>query len=359
MQGLPGITKLLVTVLALAAALANATPHGYVGVLRDDVGGVSLAGPHGLAITSDGAHVYVAAQVGAIAIFSPDPLTGALGFVGELADGNLLAGVYDLAVSADGAHVYAAVLGVGGGVRIYSRDAGTGLLTSAGTIGSFDAFAIAISPDDEHVYVCDRTGDSLVAYDRNTTTGALTFVEGETDGVGGVDGLDGARDVVVSPDGDHVYATGFNDDAVAVFSRDGTTGALTFVEVERDGVGGVDGLFGAHGLDISPDGAHIYVAGEFGLAAFARDAGTGALTFVEYDDHQGALNSLKGASSAARRSSSTSCRSSGGGCRPSRSPTTPGPGSGSTSFPRGLARRTGRTGRSPARRRTASASSAT
>jgi 6-phosphogluconolactonase (cycloisomerase 2 family) len=284
MQGLPGITKLLVTVLALAAALANATPHGYVGVLRDDVGGVSLAGPHGLAITSDGAHVYVAAQVGAIAIFSPDPLTGALGFVGELADGNLLAGVYDLAVSADGAHVYAAVLGVGGGVRIYSRDAGTGLLTSAGTIGSFDAFAIAISPDDEHVYVCDRTGDSLVAYDRNTTTGALTFVEGETDGVGGVDGLDGARDVVVSPDGDHVYATGFNDDAVAVFSRDGTTGALTFVEVEKDGVGGVDGLDIAHAVAVSPDGAHVYVGGEPGVTAFSRDGTTGALTFVEYEN---------------------------------------------------------------------------
>jgi hypothetical protein len=46
----------------------------------------------------------------------------------------------------------------------------------------------------------------------------LTFFEFQQDGVGGVDGLDFAFGVDVSPDGKHVYVTGAGDDAVAVFS---------------------------------------------------------------------------------------------------------------------------------------------
>ncbi len=50
-----------------------------------------------------------------------------------------------------------------------------------------------------------------------------TFVEVHKDGLGGVDGLDGAISVTVSPDGSHLYAAGHGDDAVAVFSRDSAT----------------------------------------------------------------------------------------------------------------------------------------
>ena len=53
-------------------------------------------------------------------------------------------------------------------------------------------------------------------------------VEVEQDGVGGLDGLDGASQVAVSPDGAHVYVAAFNDDAVTVFRRDASTGRLSF-----------------------------------------------------------------------------------------------------------------------------------
>ncbi|MCH7801723.1 MAG: beta-propeller fold lactonase family protein [Chloroflexi bacterium] len=68
--------------------------------------------------------------------------------------------------------------------------------------------------------------------------GELTFVEVVKDGVGGVDGLNGAFSVTVSPDGKHLYAASWFDSAVAVFSRDSTSGALTWVEVQVDGAGG-------------------------------------------------------------------------------------------------------------------------
>jgi len=89
----------------------------------------------------------------------------------------------------------------------------------------------------------------------------LRFVEVQKDGVAGVDGLDRAISVAVSPDGGHVYVTGNLDNAVAVFARDATTGALTFAEVQRNGIGGVDGLDRANSVAVSPDGRHLYVTG--------------------------------------------------------------------------------------------------
>ncbi len=72
-----------------------------------------------------------------------------------------------------------------------------------------------------------------------------------------MEGRIGDSGVTVSPDGSHVYATGYSDDAVAVFSRNSSTGALTFVEVLKDGTGGVDGLDAAYGVTVSPDGSHV------------------------------------------------------------------------------------------------------
>jgi len=65
---------------------------------------------------------------------------------------------------------------------------------------------------------------------------------------------------------------------VAVFRRDSDTGALTFVETQGYGVGSsADDLDVAHGMAVSPDGRHIYVAGfdDDAVAVFSRDPGTG------------------------------------------------------------------------------------
>src|SRR5690606_18366225 len=62
-------------------------------------------------------------------------------------------------------------------------------------------------------------------------------------------GLDGADDVAVSPDGKSVYVVGFLDRAIAVFSRNKSTGALTQLPAPNgcvadvgDGVTCQDGL---------------------------------------------------------------------------------------------------------------------
>src|SRR4051794_14326185 len=115
--------------------------------------------------------------------------------------------------------------------------------------------------------------------------GSLTYLEQDKNGVGGVSGINAALDVAVSPDGANVYAVGSASNAVATFTRNPSTGALTFLEEDVDGAGGVDGIATARGVAVSPDGGSVYVTGntDNAVATFDRDPGTGALTFVEMD----------------------------------------------------------------------------
>jgi len=230
----------------------------FVEVQQEGVGGVTgLNTAEGVFVSPDGNHVYSTSYLlGAVAVFSRNPATGALTFVETQTDG--LGGVDGLA----------------------------------------GANGIEVSPDNNHVYIAGAQDDSVAVFSRNTVTGALTFVEFQKDGVGGVDGLDGASNVAVSPNNTHVYVTGSTDDAIAVFSRNTVTGALTYIESHKDGVAGVDGLDGARDLAFGLNGLWVYVTGqaESALAVFQRNAATGALTFDEvHKDNISGVDGLGGA----------------------------------------------------------------
>jgi uncharacterized repeat protein (TIGR01451 family) len=268
----------------------------YVEMEIDGVGGVDgLHRPFSVTVSPDGKHLYAAGNDDdAVAVFSRDSTTGNLTFVGFEKDGvggvDGLNGAHSVTVSPDGRHLYAA--GVEDhAVAVFSRDSMTGVLTFVevvmdgvgGVDGIRNARSVTVSLDGNHVYVAS-TGDSAAAvFSRNPTTGKLTFVEAAKDGEGGVDGLFGAHSVTVSPDGNHVYAASNEDQAVAVFSRNSTTGELAFVEAIKDGEASVDGLETAYGVTVSPDGEHVYTAGasDNAVAVFSRNSTTGELTFVE------------------------------------------------------------------------------
>jgi len=285
----------------------------FVGFVQDGVGGVNgVNGPREVTVSPDGKHVYAAAMNDhAVAVFSRNPSTGALTFVEYQKDGfggvDGLYGAISVTVSPDGNHVYAAGWD-DDAVAVFSRNPTTGALTFVqvlkdgvgGVDGLDQPFRVTLSPDGNHVYAASQYDSAVAVFSRNATSGALTFVQVLKDGVGGVDGLASATCVTVSPDGNHVYAVGYDDDAVAVFSRNATTGALTFEAVVKDGVGGVDGLDGAISVTVSADGNHVYAAGsdEHAVAVFSRDSTTGALTFVEFqEDGVGGVDGLAGAAS--------------------------------------------------------------
>jgi 6-phosphogluconolactonase (cycloisomerase 2 family) len=147
-----------------------------------------------------------------------------------------------------------------------------------GVEGLAGVLAIAVSPDGRNVYAAGGNSNAVVVFHRDAVTGALGLVEVQRDGVDGTDGLAFPSSLALSPGGDHLYVTGSHDDAVAVFGRDATTGALSFIEAHKQGLAGADGLGGARAVAVSPDGAYVYVAGQQSdaIAVFRRNRGRSA-----------------------------------------------------------------------------------
>ncbi len=271
---------------------AGAGTLSFVELERDNVGGVEgLDRPVGVAVSPDGAHVYLAGDAeDAVVAFARNSQDGSLTFLAHYAPDPLQDRVFDVTLSPDGAHLYAASF-LTDGIALYQRNAGTGALGFDhivrdgvdGVMGLDGVRSLAVSSDGNHLYAASTLGEGAVAvFVRDGASGALTFAQVLRDGVAGVDGIAGAREVIVSPDGTYVYATGGTDDAVAHFSRAPTTGLLTFVAAVR-----VDEppspLDEANGLVVAPDGRRLYVTGRTAdaLIAFDRDPATGALSTAE------------------------------------------------------------------------------
>lgn len=300
--------------VALVAAAAALAAEGDLTFVEAEINGVDgadfLNGANALAVSPDSEQVYVGSSVDdAVAIYERDPATGALEFLDAVVDGvdgvDGLDNPAGVAVSPDGKNVYATSL-IDNAVAVFERDADTGLLTQVGLqVQSgenmiLQPVGVAASPDGASVYVASLQSNALTECERLPANGDINCPDAQVDGVGGVDGLDGARGVAVAPDGENVYVTGADDGAVATFSRDPGTGALSFVEAEKDGVGGIDSLDGARDVEVSSDGRHAYVAAvtDDALTAFSRDPVTGSLSLVgALRDGVDGVDGLNGATS--------------------------------------------------------------
>lgn len=158
--------------------------------------------------------------------------------------------------------------------------------------------AVAISPDGRNVYVASSRSNAIAVFKRNAHNGRLTqgtgvagcIAEKGSGGCASGIGLEGPNSVAVSPDGRNVYATSLNSNAIDVFARNASTGALTQASASTGGgcvaniptVGCTTGraLAGPDVVVVSPDGRNVYVGAFKGsaIAVFARNAATGALT---------------------------------------------------------------------------------
>ena len=282
-------------------------------------------GSRAVAVSLDGRNVYVASSASdAIAIFKRNASTGALtqrsGIAGCVAargaNGCAKARALDhpnsVAVSADGRNVYATALNTDD-VAIFRRNRSTGGLTQLrGTRGCVTGLAkavacgagralsgpdvVAVSQDGDNVYVGSFFRNAVVAFTRNTSSGALTQPSGAAGCIGGTsaDGcapglaLGAPEGLAISADGNDVYIAAALSNALAVLARDPATGALTQA---TDGSGcianaalagcttGVQ-LGGANAVAISPDDGDVYVTSltSNSLTSFTRTASNGHLT---------------------------------------------------------------------------------
>ena len=130
--------------------------------------------------------------------------------------------------------------GVGGVAFVHTYSNG-----DVGIEGIGGPRALAMSPDGATLYVSSVSSDdgpTIGVFQRDAATGRLSQVQVvHPDFCTGI--LPGS--ISVSPDGGNVYVTGGSCDTLNVYERDSLSGALTFFEVHQQGVGGVDGIDGA------------------------------------------------------------------------------------------------------------------
>jgi uncharacterized repeat protein (TIGR01451 family) len=301
--------------------LAYAVALSPVGVQKQGSAGVDgLQGPAGLALSPDGKDIYVASVGGAVAHFTRDVGSGALQFGDAQLDGvdgvTGLRGALRAAVSPDGAHVYVCGL-VANALSVFSRDHASGRLTFRETITggvggapSFERpFLLSVSADGEFVYLAtqhtpnsalagaDVPADRLLVFRRDAATGVLTWLQSLVEGENGVFGLAAPGGLAVSPDGQHLYVASAGEQTLTQFTVDRASGKLAAGQTLRNNVDGAQALAGASAIALSPDGRTLYVAAaaEDKLGVYARDVGTGRLSFLAaYADNTNGIDGLDG-----------------------------------------------------------------
>jgi len=282
-RGLGRLVRIALLALVFALPAAGAVLN-FVVVYVDDSPAVpdGLDGAAGVAISPTGGHAYaVGHDDDALVVFVRDATAETLSFVEVWFD--QVAGVFGLdgasavTVSPDSRHVYATADG-SDALAVFARDPSMDSLSFVeahlnavgGVFGLDGASGVTVSLDGRHVFATGAESDALAVFARDASLDTLTFVGAEVDGVGGVEGLDGARAVTEDPVSGFVFVAGADDDAVAIFDRHPTGDDLVFLGSFTDGLGAVDGLDGAAAVLVTPDGSNLYVAGrdENAIAVF-------------------------------------------------------------------------------------------
>ena len=263
-------------------------------VIKDKVGGVTgLNFVDNLSVSPDGKNVYAAGITSKTFVTFARDAAGKLTEVQVLQNGvdvpAGLNGVIFNSTSPDGKNVYAAAT-LDNAIVVFSRRKFNGFLTPiqvlqngvGGVTGLKGVFPVIVSRDGKNVYAGARTDHTVLVYSR-ASNGKLTLIQTLTEGVGTAKGIDGARFIAESFEGDTIYVAGLAHNTIAVLHRD-STGKLTEIQSIVWKVNAT-GLATPVALVETFDHQHLIAAafGSFGLATFHRDRTTGKLTTQEDD----------------------------------------------------------------------------
>lgn len=144
---------------------------------------------------------------------------------------------------------------------------------------------IVMHPKGNTVFVPSSSHGILTVLSRDAESGKLQVKQTLRDGEKGVEGLEGVSSVDCSPDGRFLYTSSGRfrgDNAIGVY-RIGKDGLLSKVQEMFNGKEGVTKFEGGNEILVSPDGKHVYVAGTLSetILDFQRDAETGRLSSPE------------------------------------------------------------------------------
>ncbi len=217
-----------------------------------------------------------------VSMFSIDLNTGALTFIGTVGTASPN-GSNATAVAIDPSGKFAYAVGdncaldtFDGEVSTYTISAFTGFLSSTGSPvpAGVCPSSVTVDPFGRFAYVTDDSAlnghqdDNVATYTINVTTGALTFIGFAGTGMG-------PSFVAVDPTGKFAYVTNFLSNDVSMYTINATTGALT-------SIGTIAAGLSPSSIAIDPSGKFAYVtnSGSNSVSMYSIDATTGTLTLI-------------------------------------------------------------------------------
>lgn len=273
----PRATAPLLTVL-VSLAVGVAAQESRIHPMQTLFNGSGIGGVRAIVATADGRHVYAAGNSDlALVSFSRDDASGRLSQIATYREGTGgfrgVGAIAAMALSNDRRFLYA----VGGDtVTVLRRDSATGELafeqSMHGGFGVAELFDVAIAPDGGTLYASGTNALALFAIDESgRVTHLTTIVDGPT-----TDGLSGHTAVAASSDGNNVYVASDLDRSLAVFAV--RPDSLAPVQILKPA--DAPALGAQADLLVAPDGRHVYAAVANGnrIAAFERDPADGRLS---------------------------------------------------------------------------------
>lgn len=168
---------------------------------------------------------------------------------------------------------------------------------------SYYTFQVVESPDGKFVYSTaygpdDRETNVINTFLRDRDSGTLTAIQTVSEPDGQDYGLRHAKGIAMSPDGVHLYVSGFVNDAsestLTWFERDADSGTLRYVDRFRASSLPVGGVRFGDELRLDRDGRNLYVASNMNggsIIAFERTT-NGALSYLDAVSNGADLNQV-------------------------------------------------------------------
>eukprot|EP00961_Rhodomonas_salina_P025877 349676-Rhodomonas_salina.1 len=164
-----------------------------------------------------------------------------LSFLRNFSD--VLRGSRAIAVSHDGAHVYVAAE-LSRSIAVFDRDSSSGLLDYSPSstyfsseVGTITSLVVTETLTGSCLYATSAFPGDVLVFTRDGTTGSLTKLQSVLDDAPDqvVGALLGARNMLLSPGGGELYVAAYVDAAVAEFNRSFVDGRLEFLDRLKDG----------------------------------------------------------------------------------------------------------------------------
>jgi len=242
------------------------------------------ASPGSVTVAPSGKFLYVTnsgdvwdPDYGSVAMYTIDAATGALTSAGTIA-GNCpgLCFPSSLVVDPSGKFAYVAIGGtpIPFSVAMYTINATTGALTSLGTISTGPTpVSVAVDPAGKFIYVVNEdenvgSAGGVSMYAINATTGALASTGTIAAGTAPVS-------IAVAPSGAFAYVTNSGSNDVSMYAIDTASGVLTSLGTIAAGTAPV-----SVAVDPSARFAYVTNSGSNDVSMYTMNGTTGSLTLI-------------------------------------------------------------------------------